>query len=215
MYLGFFYRWCESSSGTFLFYNFPCSYSLLFSLFSFLEFLILCFTDFIFSGWNKRSMEDESCSRSHGPPQRKISGQVGTVRLFLFLFFLFCFLFPLFFGFDSWYKRFSINFCIFPISALLTSISYLVSITSICNWNTQFQFECPINNQRMWEKVGRVFTEYFVWVYLNACRKESVTLPDNEAADAADIEQSLNYSNSTRMPMGLQQTGYFAMVIYL
>ncbi|XP_015877444.1 sister chromatid cohesion 1 protein 1 isoform X1 [Ziziphus jujuba] len=42
-------------------------------------------------------------------------------------------------------------------------------------------------------------------------KKESVTLPDNEAADAADIEQSLNYSNSTRMPMGLQQTGYFAM----
>lgn len=42
-----------------------------------------------------------------------------------------------------------------------------------------------------------------------------MTLPDNEGADADEIEQSLNYSNSTRMAMGFQQTGYFAMVINL
>ena len=44
------------------------------------------------------------------------------------------------------------------------------------------------------------------------CRKEAVTLPENQDTDLGDIEQSLNFSNGTAT-MGFQQTTYFAMVM--
>jgi hypothetical protein len=50
-------------------------------------------------------------------------------------------------------------------------------------------------------------------VCLRVCRKEAVTLPENEETDVGDIEHSLHFSNTTgSATMGFQKTAYFAMV---
>ena len=52
-----------------------------------------------------------------------------------------------------------------------------------------------------------------VWLYvlITVCRKEAVTLPEKKETDFGDIEQSLNFSNTTAT-MGFQQTTYFGLV---
>lgn len=61
----------------------------------------------------------------------------------------------------------------------------------------------------------RVSYAHVVWLYvlIDVCRKEAVTLPENKETDFGDIEQSLNFSNTTAT-MGFQQTTYFALVCY-
>lgn len=59
----------------------------------------------------------------------------------------------------------------------------------------------------------RVSYAHMVWLYvlINVCRKEAVTLPENKETDFGDVEQSRNFSNTTATT-GFQQTTYFALV---
>lgn len=147
-------------------------------------------------------MEGESCSRPHCPPQRKISCQVShSVSLWFFHSFL------------SLMKLHMHMYRTVPPSSAKR-------VEELC---LRFQRSsirrriCKRERRGGQGRVGRsIVVDLFNYgrlVCLRVCRKEAVTLPENQETDVGDIEHSLHFSSTTATAtMGFQQTAYFAMV---